>query len=239
MISFQDNYEPSLTNGFVSELLCCNRCRHVSNINVRHHGAKNTYSVSQSYLISLIKLHGDNLADWQQWFRLLFVSCICFVFIVLYRWFIPCNYKWKTNHGNHITLLCNYLGPNRVSSITNIIRALPVIRTRFSVCAVKPSMIARFMGPTCGPSGADRIKVDSMLASWTLLSGKLNILSCNEIAMSTEITVSLVSDWLYLYYTMSFSCGKVSVITPSLYQCPFGCPRDHICHPGPSFTNMV
>ena len=33
------------------------------------------------------------------------------------------------------------------------------------------SLIARFMGPTWGPSGADRTQVGSMLVPWTLLSG--------------------------------------------------------------------
>ena len=33
------------------------------------------------------------------------------------------------------------------------------------------SLLARFMGPTWGPSGADRTQVDPMLAPWTLLSG--------------------------------------------------------------------
>ena len=33
------------------------------------------------------------------------------------------------------------------------------------------SQIARFMGPTWGPSGADRTQVGPMLAPWTLLSG--------------------------------------------------------------------
>ena len=34
-----------------------------------------------------------------------------------------------------------------------------------------PSLITRFMGPTWGPSGADRTQVGPMLAPWTLLSG--------------------------------------------------------------------
>ena len=46
----------------------------------------------------------------------------------------------------------------------------------------KPSLIARFMGPTWGPSGADRTQVGPMLALWTLLSGishqKLHWQSC-------------------------------------------------------------
>ena len=35
----------------------------------------------------------------------------------------------------------------------------------------KPSLLANFMGPTWGPSGADRTQVGPMLAPWTLLSG--------------------------------------------------------------------
>ena len=35
------------------------------------------------------------------------------------------------------------------------------------------SLMARFMGPTWGPSGADRTQVGPMLAPWTLLSGIL------------------------------------------------------------------
>ena len=37
--------------------------------------------------------------------------------------------------------------------------------------ATIPPLIARFMGPTWGPSGADRTQVGPMLAPWTLLSG--------------------------------------------------------------------
>ena len=35
----------------------------------------------------------------------------------------------------------------------------------------RTSPIARFIGPTWGPSGADRTRVGPMLAPWTLLSG--------------------------------------------------------------------
>ena len=34
------------------------------------------------------------------------------------------------------------------------------------------TLIARFLGPTWGPSGADRTQMGPMLAPWTLLSGK-------------------------------------------------------------------
>ena len=35
----------------------------------------------------------------------------------------------------------------------------------------KASLIARFMGSTCGPSGANRTQVGPMMVPWTLLSG--------------------------------------------------------------------
>ena len=37
--------------------------------------------------------------------------------------------------------------------------------------AGKVPLIARFMGPSWGPSGADRTRIGPMLAPWTLLSG--------------------------------------------------------------------
>ena len=37
-----------------------------------------------------------------------------------------------------------------------------------------PTLIARFMRPTWGPSGANRTQMGPMLAPWTLLSGKLH-----------------------------------------------------------------
>ena len=38
--------------------------------------------------------------------------------------------------------------------------------------SVEGTLITRFMGPTWGPSGADRTQVGPMLALWTLLSGE-------------------------------------------------------------------
>ena len=37
------------------------------------------------------------------------------------------------------------------------------------------TLIARFMGPTWGPSGADRTQVFPILAPWNLLSGKMHV----------------------------------------------------------------
>ena len=43
------------------------------------------------------------------------------------------------------------------------------------------SLIARFMGPTWGPPGADRTQVDPMFAPWTLLSGVERISVINSL----------------------------------------------------------
>ena len=45
---------------------------------------------------------------------------------------------------------------------------LSLISSKFDY---RGSLIARFMGPTWGPSGTDRSQVGPMLAPWTLLSG--------------------------------------------------------------------
>ena len=50
------------------------------------------------------------------------------------------------------------------------------------------TLIARFMGPTWGPSGADRTQVGPMLAPWNLLSGKNN---------NSKTTIATAS---YLWY---------------------------------------
>ena len=42
----------------------------------------------------------------------------------------------------------------------------------FSQWNILPTLIARFMGPTWDPAGADRAQVGPMLAPWTLLSGE-------------------------------------------------------------------
>ena len=45
-----------------------------------------------------------------------------------------------------------------------------------TLAVVEWTLIARFMGPTLGPSGADRTQMGPMLAPWTLLSGNTLLL---------------------------------------------------------------
>ena len=55
------------------------------------------------------------------------------------------------------------------------------------------SMIARFMGPTWGPSGADGTQVGPMLAPWTLLSGFMYTIYINTFYLIIYVILSLSS----------------------------------------------
>ena len=57
------------------------------------------------------------------------------------------------------------------------------------------TLIARFMGPTWGPSGADGTQVGPMLVPWTLLSGIYWIHLTSSPAMPPSIPRYLISMW--------------------------------------------
>ena len=64
----------------------------------------------------------------------------------------------------------------------------------------EPTLIARFIGPAWGPSGAERTQVGPMLAPWTLLSGNVALSSarCHGIhlrALSWEDLKISVCKW--------------------------------------------
>ena len=68
------------------------------------------------------------------------------------------------------------------------------------------TLIARFMGPTWGPSGADRTQVGPMLAPWTLPSGYLF-----QICLTTNIIYE--QTWIYRYPLM---CAWSCIVTVSV-----------------------
>ena len=64
---------------------------------------------------------------------------------------------------------------------------------------VRLTLIARFMGPTWGPTGADRTQVGPMLAPWTLLSGTLLQLDATTRLLANDRAAflwKLPYDWL-------------------------------------------
>ena len=94
------------------------------------------------------------------------------------------------------------------------------------------ALIARFMGPMWGPSGADRNQVGPMLAPWTSLSGCLTILllTCRLSTKSSKRGTSmaqwktavspLLMHWQYCSLSLSHQYAVVmlcfTVITSSL-----------------------
>ena len=63
-------------------------------------------------------------------------------------------------------------------------------------------LIARFMGPTWGPSGADRTQVGPMLAPWTLLFGTFFWHTCPHYE-------SVTSTMIYKFIAIEYQCEKV------------------------------
>ena len=51
---------------------------------------------------------------------------------------------------------------------------------------IELSLIARFMGPTWGPAGADRTQVGPMWATWTLLSVYMDL---NDVIEKSEFMI--------------------------------------------------
>ena len=70
----------------------------------------------------------------------------------------------------------------------------------------KTALIKRFMGPTWGPSGADRTQLGPMLAPWTLLSGQLYI----WLSLNWCISLICMGDFIFNW------CNYTSFTTHSL-----------------------
>ena len=79
---------------------------------------------------------------------------------------------------------------------------------------LEPILIARFMRPTWGPSGADRTQGGPMLAPWSLLSGNTD---CHKCDCMQHISMNLWVFFVFFLTEISFSwggcklahCGKV------------------------------
>ena len=65
--------------------------------------------------------------------------------------------------------------PNRRQQNWNRDLLMNTIRKGVNLEEYIMSMIAGVMGPTWGPSGADKTQVGSVLAPWTLLSGVIKV----------------------------------------------------------------
>ena len=81
-----------------------------------------------------------------------------------------------------------------------------------SIAAVT-SLIARFMGPTWGPSGSDRIQVGPMLVSWTLLSGEMP----NSILQNSEAHDFSMYLWLGYLFVAKYQQSSFIYCSVSTY----------------------
>ena len=72
-------------------------------------------------------------------------------------------------------------------------------------------LIARFMGPIWGPSGADRTQVGPMLAPWTLLSGttKCEPTICIILAMYNKVVAAEVVRMRFPTEPIKLSSGPI------------------------------
>ena len=85
---------------------------------------------------------------------------------------LGCNYFWDHNKKTHYnTKHDNSMEQNLVFCHVSCYHWIYCSPYNIVYCFY--SLIERFMGPTWGPSGADRTQVGPMLAPWTLLSGLL------------------------------------------------------------------
>ena len=100
-------------------------------------------------------------------------------------------------------------------------------------CTFITSQIARFMGPTKGPHGADRTQVGRMLAPWTLLSGLFPVCTsrirytCHTLMTRFQYTVARTKlspfckrhIWIHLFLKSCLDFDSNFTSSCSIRQC--------------------
>ena len=93
---------------------------------------------------------------------------------IMQRWTVLVIFSWNSyicNFGNCFTIIPHHFG---AGFLQNVFRETDFIADHAMMtvkCApIISPLIARFMGPTWGPSGADRFQMGPILAPRTLLS---------------------------------------------------------------------
>ena len=95
------------------------------------------------------------------------------------NWDIPCKpiVTFSMNSGINIYIIsAPCLGGWLWKNVLPMKTAIDVAREE-----IRTTLIARFMGSTWGPSGADRTQVGPMLAPWTFLSGNTQFIRLHRI----------------------------------------------------------
>ena len=76
------------------------------------------------------------------------------------------------------------------------------------------SLIARFVGPTWGPFGADRTQVSPMLAPWTLLSGMLTAI---RMVNYSNIFMNYIGGYIFIGVSLETG-GYAITLTDDWFQ---------------------
>ena len=82
----------------------------------------------------------------------------------------PCNIPHALSTSNPVIIKVWFLSDN-LAGLIWISLFWWLITKRHGCQTYREKLMARFMGPTWGPSGATRTQVGPILAPWTLLSG--------------------------------------------------------------------
>ena len=106
----------------------------------------------------------------RQWVKLLSDSSPCVRYCQDYRkqHLYLTSQAFKNSYDDGFTI------PIMISHLLDALEYKKMI-VSFIQSVFKASLMTRFMGPTWGPSGADRTQVGPMLTPWTLLSGMVMV----------------------------------------------------------------
>ena len=123
------------------------------------------------------------------------------------------NWYYKHSKTEHNKTMCIFYGIYCKCSYQEGLQACNLTITN-------THQIARFMGPTWGPSGADRTQVGPMLAPWTLLSGTPTTIHTVEPLYNRVFFFSKIGSQKTLYISpVRARCGMSFVsLWPDLYQ---------------------
>ena len=112
------------------------------------------------------------------------------------------NSDWSSvrSNDNHLVAILQEVPQSPVTKINlNII--YPKLHSNLigpndgtTVCCLEFQMLLRPVGPTWGPSGADRTQVGPMLATWTLLSGTILLHNPIQLKPGRNYTIRFQND---------------------------------------------
>ena len=105
-------------------------------------------------------------------------------------------------------IFAGILGDSNKNTLRPITQYLKDVRLTLVVaiarCCRTTTLIARFMGPTWGPSEADRTQVGPMMAPWTLLSGKPLPNQCEIRTMFNDTICHSNPPWLFILWLVEY-----------------------------------